>query len=57
MVNTADYIDIYNEAAIADDRDVISPEIAATFADVDHMESIFQLAPVQSHQLELFGWK
>ena len=51
MVNTADYINIYNEAAIADDRDIISPEIAATFADVDHMESIFQLAPVQSHQL------
>ncbi len=51
MVNTADYIDIYNEAALADDRDIISPEIAATFADVDHMESIFQLAPVQSHQL------
>lgn len=51
MVNTADYIDIYNEAAMADDRDIISPEIAATFADVDHMESIFQLAPVQSHQL------
>ncbi|MFH0758898.1 MAG: TonB-dependent receptor [Bacteroidota bacterium] len=55
MVNTAQYIDIYNEAAIADDRDVITPEIAATFADVDHMESIFQLAPVQSHQLSISG--
>ncbi len=53
MVNTAEYIDIYNEAAIADNRDVITPEIAATFADVDHMESIFQLAPVQSHQLSI----
>ncbi|MFO7668712.1 MAG: TonB-dependent receptor [Bacteroidales bacterium] len=53
MVNTAEYIDIYNEAAIADDRDVITPEIAATFADVDHMESIFQIAPVQSHQLSI----
>ncbi len=53
MVNTADYIDIYNEAAIADSRDVITPEIAATFADVNHLESIFQLAPVQSHQLSI----
>ncbi len=53
MVNTAEYINIYNEAAIADDRDVITPEIAATFADVDHMESIFRIAPVQSHQLSI----
>jgi TonB-linked SusC/RagA family outer membrane protein len=55
MVNTAEYIDIYNEAAVADDRDVISPEIAATFADVDHLESIFQTAPVQSHQVSISG--
>ncbi len=55
MVNTNEYVDIYNEAATADDRDVISPEIAATFADVNHLESIFQTAPVQSHQLSVSG--
>ncbi|MBN2347805.1 MAG: TonB-dependent receptor [Bacteroidales bacterium] len=55
MVNTEEYINIYNEAAIADDRDVITPEIAATFADVNHLESIFQTAPVQSHQLSVSG--
>lgn len=55
MVNTAEYIDIYNEAALADNRDVITPEIAATFADINHLESIFQTAPVQSHQLSIAG--
>jgi TonB-linked SusC/RagA family outer membrane protein len=55
MVNTAEYVDIYNEAAIADDRDVITPEIAATFADVNYLEAIFQTAPVQSHQLSISG--
>jgi TonB-dependent starch-binding outer membrane protein SusC len=55
MVNTSEYVDIYNEAAIADDRDVITPEIAATFADVNHLESIFQTAPVQSHQISISG--
>ncbi|MDF1572948.1 MAG: TonB-dependent receptor [Bacteroidales bacterium] len=55
MVNTADYIAIYNEAAIADSRDVITPEIAATFDDVNHLESIFQIAPIQSHQLSISG--
>jgi len=55
MVNTAEYVKIYNEAAIADNRDVITPEIAATFADVDHLESIFQIAPIQSHQISVSG--
>lgn len=53
MVNTADYINIYNEAAVADNRDIITPEIAATFDDVNHMESIFRTAPIQSHQLSI----
>jgi TonB-linked SusC/RagA family outer membrane protein len=55
MVNTAEYVKIYNEAAIADDRDVIPSAIATTFADVDHMESIFRTAPIQSHQLSVSG--
>jgi TonB-linked SusC/RagA family outer membrane protein len=55
MVNTEEYINIYNEAATADDRDVITPEIAATFADINHLESIFQTAPVQSHQISVSG--
>ncbi len=55
MVNTEEYINIYNEAAIADGREVITPEIAATFANVNHLESIFRTAPVQSHQLSVSG--
>jgi len=55
MVNTEEYINIYNEAATADDRDLITPEIAATFADINHLESIFQTAPVQSHQISVSG--
>jgi TonB-linked SusC/RagA family outer membrane protein len=55
MVNTQEYIEIYNEAATADNRELITPEIAATFADVNHMEAIFQTAPVQSHQLSISG--
>ena len=42
MVNTEEYINIYNEAATADDRDVITPEIAATFADINYLESILK---------------
>ena len=55
MVNTKEYVDIYNEAAVADNRDIITPDIAATFADVNHLESIFRTAPVQSHQLSISG--
>lgn len=55
MVNTAEYVDIYNEAAIADGRDQIPADIAATFADVNHLESIFNVAPIQSHQLSISG--
>jgi TonB-linked SusC/RagA family outer membrane protein len=55
MVNTEEYIAIYNEAALADDRDIITPDIAATFDDVNHLEAIFQTAPVQSHQLSISG--
>ncbi len=55
MVNTEEYIDIYNEAAVADDRDVITPEIAATFVDINHLEEIFRTAPLQSHQLSISG--
>ncbi|MBN1952541.1 MAG: TonB-dependent receptor [Bacteroidales bacterium] len=55
MVNTEEYIAIYNEAATADNRDVITPEVAATFADINHLESIFQTAPVQNHQVGVSG--
>jgi TonB-linked SusC/RagA family outer membrane protein len=55
MVNTEDYIDIYNEAATADGRETISPEIAATFVDINHLEEIFRTAPMQSHQVGVSG--
>ena len=55
MVNTAEYVDIYNEAALADGRDQIPDDVAATFADVNHLESIFRVAPTQSHQISVSG--
>ncbi|MBN2273744.1 MAG: TonB-dependent receptor [Bacteroidales bacterium] len=55
MVNTEEYIDIYNEAAEADNREIITPEIAATFVDINHLGEIFRTAPVQSHQVSVSG--
>lgn len=64
MVNTSDYITIYNEAATNDNayitgdvphRDLITPEDAAGFADVDYVKELFQTAPVNSHELSISG--
>ena len=64
MVNISDYITIYNEAATNDNayitgdvphRDLITPEDAAGFADVDYVKELFQTAPVNSHELSISG--
>ncbi len=63
MVNTADYITIYNEAATNDNaflpatlhRPLISSEDAAGFADVNHVDELLQMAPINSHEFSLSG--
>jgi len=66
MVNTKDYITIYNEAATNDNeflpeglprRALITPEIIdkAGFADVSYVKELFQTAPINSHELSISG--
>ena len=63
MVNTADYITIYNEAATNDNaylpsglhRRLITPEDSEGFADVNHIKELLQIAPINSHELSLSG--
>ncbi len=63
MVNTADYITAYNEAATNDNlylpeslrRQLITSEDAAKFADVNHLKELLRTAPVTSHELSVSG--
>ena len=62
MVNTKDYITVYNEAATNDNvfnptqlRALITPDDAAKFADVNYLKELFRTAPVNSHELSLSG--
>ena len=63
MVNTNDYITIYNEAATNDNaflpeslhRSLITPEDATGFANVNYVKELLQTAPVNSHELSLSG--
>ncbi len=61
MVNTADYISIYNEAAAADNasssikRPLIEGSYLKDFADVNYWDEIFRTAPLQSHELSING--
>jgi TonB-dependent starch-binding outer membrane protein SusC len=64
MVNTADYITVYNEAANNDNsyitgdiprRDLITSEDAARFANVNYVKELLQVAPVNSHEISLSG--
>ena len=63
MVNTADYITVYNEAARNDNaflsptlqRKLITPEDATRFADVNYMEELLRTAPVNSHEISVSG--
>jgi TonB-linked SusC/RagA family outer membrane protein len=62
MVNTGDYITIYNEAAANDNavqptlpRALITAEDAARFDDVNYVNELLQTAPVNSHELSVSG--
>jgi TonB-linked SusC/RagA family outer membrane protein len=63
MVNTADYITVYNEAATNDNaflpptlqRRLITPEDAQGFADVNYVDELLRTAPVNSHELSVSG--
>jgi len=63
MVNTADYITVYNEAATNDNkylppslqRSLITPEQSAKFADVNYLDELLRPAPITSHELSISG--
>ena len=63
MVNTRDYITIYNEAATNDNtflpapqqRKLILPEDEAGFDDVDYINELLVTAPINSHELSISG--
>lgn len=63
MVNTADYVTIYNESAANDNmylpsslqRPLISAEDAANFDDVDHLDELLNSASITSHELSVSG--
>lgn len=63
MVNTADYVTIYNEAANNDNayllptlqRRLITAEEAATFSDVNYLDELLTTAPINSHELTVSG--
>ena len=64
MVNTSDYITIYNEAATNDNaflppnlpsRRLITPEDAANFDNVSYVKELFRTAPINSHELSISG--
>ncbi|MBR1705188.1 MAG: TonB-dependent receptor [Bacteroidales bacterium] len=61
MATTAQYIQLYNEAAAADNatsvvkRPLIEGAYLKDFPDVDHLEEIFRTAPLFSHELSISG--
>lgn len=61
MTNTDQYIQMYNEAATADNqtsivqRELIQGNWIKDFPNVDHLAAIFRIAPIQSHELTISG--
>ncbi|GHT67677.1 SusC/RagA family TonB-linked outer membrane protein [Bacteroidia bacterium] len=61
MVNTAQYVELYNEAARADNvgapvpRALIEGDYVKDFADVNYLQEIFRIAPLHSHELSVSG--
>ncbi|MCX6224625.1 MAG: TonB-dependent receptor [Bacteroidia bacterium] len=63
MVNTTDYVTIYNEAATNDNallpeglqRGLITAEDAAKFDNVNYVKELLRVAPVNSHELSFSG--
>ncbi|MBQ9410623.1 MAG: TonB-dependent receptor [Bacteroidales bacterium] len=61
MTNTEQYIQLYNEATNADNanseiqRKLIEGEYVKNFANVNHLEQIFRVAPIHQHELSVSG--
>lgn len=63
MVNTTDYVTIYNEAATNDNaflpeglrRPLITPDDAAKFANVNYMDELLNRAAMTTHELQISG--
>ncbi|HYG00928.1 MAG TPA: TonB-dependent receptor [Chryseosolibacter sp.] len=64
MANTAQYVEIYNEAAANDNagktnpiflRPLITEDIASTLSDTDHVDAIMRDALMQTHTLSFSG--
>ena len=61
MTSTDEYIQLYNEAAAADNavssipRTLIEGQWLKDFPNVNHLEEIFRVAPIQQHELSLSG--
>lgn len=63
MVNTTDYVTIYNEAATHDNallpeslrRSLITPDDAAKFSNVNYVKELLRTAPINSHELSFSG--
>lgn len=61
MANTAQYISLYNEAATNDNvntnvpRPLIEGDYVKNFANENHLENIFQLAPLQQYEVSASG--
>jgi TonB-linked SusC/RagA family outer membrane protein len=55
MTNTDEYIEIFNEAALADDREPIPDEIRPELSNTDWLSEIFRTAVIQNHQLSVSG--
>ncbi len=63
MVNTTDYITVYNDATTRDNaflpeslqRSLITTEDAVGFDNVNYVKELLQAAPVNSHELSLSG--
>lgn len=63
MVNTADYITVYNEAASNDNkylpeslqRPLITAEDVSKFSNINYLKELFVLAPINSHEISVSG--
>lgn len=55
MANTDEYIEIFNEAAAADERDPIPDDIRPQLANTDWLSEVFRTAIIHNHQLSVSG--
>ncbi len=62
MTNTAEYVELYNEAVVNDNMDITNPTLkrkpipdTIDMADTDWLDAIFQKGIITSHQLSVTG--